>query len=296
MSAVAARIDNKRIAGLLEQVADLLERREGNGNEFRVRSYRRAAESVRGADRPVAAILDERGLAGLEDLPGVGQKLAGSIREIVHTGRFGLLERLKAEVTPEEVLAEVPGVGPRLARRVHRELGIDSLEALEQAAHDGRLEQVEGIGAEKAAGIRDALAGRLSRSARRRARQQREAGPAGVERPGVDVLLDVDDEYRRKAEAGRLRTIAPKRFNPEGEAWLPILRTHRGGWQFTALYSNTARAHDLGKTHDWVVLYYTHDTAESQNTIVTGSSGALAGKRVVRGRERECRAYYEGET
>jgi hypothetical protein len=291
LSAVATTIGNERIAALLEQVADLLERTEAN--DFRVRSYRRAAESVRGAERPVAEILDERGTAGLRDLSGVGEKLAGSIAEIVRTGRFGLLEHLQAEVTPEEVLAEVPGVGPTLARRVHRRLGIETLEELEQAAHNGRLEQVEGIGAEKAAGIRDALAGRLSRTARRRARRRGSGAAPSPDRPGVDILLDVDAEYRRKAEAGALHRIAPRRFNPEGEAWLPILHTRRDGWDFTALYSNTARAHELGKTHDWVVLYYTHGAAEHQSTVVTGISGALAGRRVVRGRESECRRYYE---
>ncbi|NLF29538.1 MAG: DNA-binding protein [Planctomycetes bacterium] len=291
MCAVAVPVSNDRIAGMLAQVADLLERQEAN--DFRIRSYRQAAESVRGAPRPVAEILDERGLAGLKDLPGVGQKLAAAIAEIARTGQFGLLERLRAEVTPEAVLAEVPGVGPTLARRIHEQLGIDTLEELERAAHDGRLEQVEGIGAEKAAGVRDALAGRLSRSARRRAGQRPGERPGPADRPDVDVLLDVDAEYRRKAEAGVLRTIAPRRFNPEGEAWLPILHARRGDWEFTALFSNTARAHELGTTHDWVVLYYTHGGAEGQATVITAGSGALAGRRVVRGREGECRRYYE---
>jgi len=50
----------------------------------------------------------------------------------------------------------------------------------------------------------------------------------------------------RKAADGSLRTIAPKRFNPSGEAWLPVPHAQRGEWHFTALYSNTARAHPLG--------------------------------------------------
>lgn len=60
------------------------------------------------------------------------------------------------------------------------------------------------------------------------------------------MLLDVDRAYR--AAAGALAKIAPKRFNPAGEAWLPILHTERGPWRFTALFSNTARAHSLGRT------------------------------------------------
>ena len=53
----------------------------------------------------------------------------------------------------------------------------------------------------------------------------------------------------------KLATIAPRRFNPTGESWLPVLHTSRGDWHVTALYSNTARAHELGRTRDWVVLY-----------------------------------------
>jgi hypothetical protein len=111
--------------------------------------------------------------------------------------------------------------------------------------------------------------------------------------PGIGLLLEVDEEYRTKAAAGRLRTIAPKRFNPRGEAWLPVLHAERGGWHFTALFSNTARAHELGRTRDWVVVYYSGgDHVEAQCTVVTETRGALEGRRVVRGREEECRAHY----
>jgi hypothetical protein len=103
----------------------------------------------------------------------------------------------------------------------------------------------------------------------------------------------VDEEYRSKAKAGQLKTITPKRFNPGNEQWLPILRTKKEGWSFTALFSNTARAHELGMTHDWVVLYYERDGRERQCTVVTATSGPLNGKRVVRGREAECRRFYE---
>jgi putative hydrolase len=109
------------------------------------------------------------------------------------------------------------------------------------------------------------------------------------------VLLDVDAEYRRKSARGDLALITPRRFNPEGEAWLPVLHSERGGWHFTALYSNTARAHELGRTRDWVVVYYyDHDHHEYQCTVVTEFRGPLRGKRVVRGREQECREFYAG--
>ena len=70
--------------------------------------------------------------------------------------------------------------------------------------------------------------------------------------PTVELILQLDTEYRKKAEAGELKKIAPKRHNPDGESWLPILTTVGEGWRFTVLFSNTARAHELGKTQDWV--------------------------------------------
>lgn len=111
--------------------------------------------------------------------------------------------------------------------------------------------------------------------------------------PDVELLLDVDREYRDKAAAGRLRRIAPRRQNPSGEAWLPVLHTQRDGWRFTALFSNTPRAHDLHRQHDWVVLFF-HDPdgLADQATVVTEWRGTLAGKRVVRGREPECARFY----
>jgi putative hydrolase len=64
------------------------------------------------------------------------------------------------------------------------------------------------------------------------------------------------------------------------------------GWSFTVLFSNTYRAHNLDKTRDWVVIYFTGHGGEGQNTVITAGSGMLAGRRIVRGRERECAEYY----
>ena len=112
--------------------------------------------------------------------------------------------------------------------------------------------------------------------------------------PGVDVLLEVDREYREKAAAGLLHRIAPRRQNPAGEAWLPILHVRRDGWKFTALFSNTPRAHDLHRAHDWVVILYEdgQGVVDGQATVVTEWRGSLTGRRVVRGREPECARRY----
>lgn len=71
---------------------------------------------------------------------------------------------------------------------------------------------------------------------------------------------------------------------------MPILHTDLGKWHFTALFSNTARAHELGRIDDWVVVYfYDDDHQEGQNTIVTETKGPMTSERVIRGREAECR-------
>jgi putative hydrolase len=103
----------------------------------------------------------------------------------------------------------------------------------------------------------------------------------------------VDHEYREKAGAGQLRRIAPRRFNPTGAAWLPVLHTRRKNNHYTALYSNTARAHELGMSNDWVVVYRDDDGGQGQWTVITSRFGTMRGKRIIRGREAECAAYYK---
>lgn len=112
----------------------------------------------------------------------------------------------------------------------------------------------------------------------------------GAPPPPVALVLATDARYRAAAAADRLPCIAPRRNNPDGAAWLPVLHDERDGWVWTALYSNTARAHELGHTHDWVVVYYHHpdDGDEGHATVVTEHRGPWRGHRVVRGREGEC--------
>ena len=111
--------------------------------------------------------------------------------------------------------------------------------------------------------------------------------------PSVEVLLNVDGEYRDKARAGLLPKIAPRCFNPDGNAWLPVLHTRYGPWRLTALFSNTERAHELHRTYDWVVIFFSApEDEEGQSTVVTERRGSLTGRRVVRGREPECAKYY----
>ena len=125
--------------------------------------------------------------------------LGQAIAQMVRTGRWAQLERLRGAVAPEQLFQSIPGVGPELARRLHEHLDVDTL---------------------------------------------------------------------------------------------PILHTERGDWHFTALFSNTARAHELGRSRDWVVIYFHQDSGpDGQHTVATETRGPAAGSRVVRGREAECRAH-----
>jgi DNA polymerase (family 10) len=263
-------IENTQIASKFDEVADLLEAQQAD--PFRVRAWRRGASTVRGLEQPVAQLAEKWGLEGLQELPNIGPVLARALQQLVERGELEFLDRLRGEIDPERLLATVPGIGEVLARRIHTELEVETLEQLELAAHDGRLERLAGVGPRRAAAIRDILAVRLGR------RPMSEG-----ERPSVPLLLEIDRLYRERAAQGTLQRIAPRRFNPTGEAWLPILHVERDGWNFTAMFSNTALAHKLGHTQDWVVVYYEHDEHQAQNTVVSDRKG----RRVVRGREGE---------
>ena len=272
---------NQEIADKLREIAALLE--EQGAGPFRVRAYQRAASTVENLDQPVTGIVEQNGLPGLIALPGIGEGIGRSIYEYVALGRMSRLESLRGGRDPVALFEQIPGVGAKLAHRIIETLHIDTLEALEVAAHNKRLEKVPGFSAKKV----DLVQAWLSQVLGRRRPKARPREP--IAEPLVSLLLQIDRLYRDKAEAGELPTIAPKRFNPSGEAWLPVMHVTKGGWHFTVLYSNTARAHQLQRTRDWVVIYFYDDQHhESQHTVVTEVRGSLIGQRVVRGRESEC--------
>lgn len=280
-------LDNDAVAARLDEVGDLLEGQAAN--EYRARAYRRAAQTIRRLITPVAEILHSEGLGGLTELPGIGDSIARSIQHLLATGELPILKRLQGRRPQgDAVLMTVPGVGHKTATRIHAELGIETLADLEIAAYDGRLARLPGMGSKRLRAIRESLAGRFRRKPVIHAIPDTDHDW----QPPVAELLSIDDEYRRKAAAGQLLQIAPTRFNAAGEAWLPILHAHREGRRYTAMYSNTPRAHELGTTHDWVVIYREGTGEHGQWTVITSHHGPLAGRRVVRGRESECEAHY----
>lgn len=147
---------NREIAAVFDEVADLLEFQ--GANPFRIRAYRTGAHRLRDLAEPLAAIAadDSRSLT---DIPGVGKDLADKIRTLLSTGTLPMLAELQQEIPAGVVaLSRVPGVGPKKAVTLHRELGISSLEELRQACDQQRVRGLKGFGAKTEAAILKGLA------------------------------------------------------------------------------------------------------------------------------------------
>ena len=156
-------VHNAEVATAFEEMADLLEI-EG-ANPFRVRAYRFAARTLR--DLPVE--VGEMVAKGedLTSLPGIGDDLAGKIKEILATGTAAALEaqRKRVPATLTELL-RIPGLGPKRVKRLAHELKIRSLSELQTAAQAGRVRTLAGFGEKTEQHILDALATRLAEAPR----------------------------------------------------------------------------------------------------------------------------------
>lgn len=275
---------NRAIAERLREAADLID--STKGNVFRAAAYRKAAASVTQLDRDlrdIARSAPEGGQPGgqdaLEAIPGVGPSISRTIMQLIETGRWPYLEQLRGSADPVRLLRTIPGLGPVLAKRIADTLHVSTLEQLARAAEQGRLGEVRGLGPRRARMLSANVHEMLSQT---RWPEQR----PDIE-PPVAVLLDIDRQYR--AQADILPKIAPRRFNPDRAPWLPVLHARRGEWTLAALFSNSARAHELRKHHDWVVISFSRPGGpDGQRTVVTETHGTMIGRRVVRGREAEC--------
>ncbi len=146
---------NADVAAQLDLLADLLEL-EGDEAGFRIGAYRRAAARIRETAAPVAQLALEGRAKSLE---GIGATIEGKIVELVNEGEMRALARRKALVPPEVVeFMRLPGLGPKTARRIWRELGVTTLAELRDAATNERLRTLPGLGAKTEERVRKALA------------------------------------------------------------------------------------------------------------------------------------------
>lgn len=149
-------MDNEAIARRFYRLAGLMEIR--GDDPFRLRSYRNAAEAIEVWPTPLKEIAAREGVAGLQEIPGVGKAIAGKVIELLEKGTFDAWERLVAE-TPESVLdlTDVPGIGPKTAALLHQRFKVSSLADLKTFVTSGGLHMVDGIGPKTAEKIKEAL-------------------------------------------------------------------------------------------------------------------------------------------
>ena len=145
---------NTAIAKVFQDIADLLELK--GENAFKVRAYQRAARAIEHYPKEMKIMLDEG--EDLQGVPGVGEAIARKTTELVNTGKLGYFENLKAEF-PEGItnLLAIPGIGPKTASRLSSELGVNSVDALEQAINDGRVAKLFRLGDKTADNIRQQI-------------------------------------------------------------------------------------------------------------------------------------------
>ncbi len=156
-------MQNADIARVLSDLADLLEIE--NENPFRVRAYRNAARTVDELTRPLRKMVADG--ADLQALPGIGKEMASHIRELIATGKLGVLDEIAAKV-PRTLLelVRLPGLGPKRARLLHDELGVKGLDDLERVARGGELARLKGFGAKTQEKILQSLASTRGREMR----------------------------------------------------------------------------------------------------------------------------------
>lgn len=144
-----SRLTNHEVAEIFSAIADLMEILDED--RFRVQAYRRSSDAIRDLPAPLATYRDR---GELETIPGVGKAIAAKIGELLDTGELQYYNRLQEKAPPGvRELLRVPGVGPRTAGRLYRELGITSLAELKRAAEERRLATLKGFGAKMIEGI-----------------------------------------------------------------------------------------------------------------------------------------------
>lgn len=193
-------MENSTVARVLSEIADLLEIQ--GANPFRIRAYRNAARTVEGQTKPLQRVLADGG--DLTELPGVGKDMASHITEILDTGEATVHRELLAEIPAGLLdLMRLPNVGPKRAGQLHQALGVETVDALEAAAQEGRVAELKGFGAQSQDKI---LAGIVEY--RQHQERLRLADAERHARPLLDYLgespeltrLEVAGSYRRRRE------------------------------------------------------------------------------------------------
>lgn len=188
-------MDKDQVAAILEEIGVLLELK--GENPFKTRAYANAARVLEGLAEPLDKVVAEGRLGRLK---GFGEALQEKVATLVTTGRLPYYEELKASIPPGLVeMLGVPGVGPKKVKKLHEELGVDSVEALEKACREGRVAALEGFGEKSQQKMLEGIAHR-----RRYAAKHRLADALEVAEPILESLRAHPDVIRCSL-AGSLR-------------------------------------------------------------------------------------------
>ncbi len=161
-------MENKAIAELFEEIADMLELEPGD-RYFEIRAYRKAALNIETMQEDVADILKKKGMDGLRAIPGVGEGLAAKIKEYVETGKMKKHEELKKKYPIDfKSLTSIQGLGAKRILKLYKELGVKNMDDLKRVVAQKKIAKLSGFGErsereiEKGLGLRESSKGRLT--------------------------------------------------------------------------------------------------------------------------------------
>jgi DNA polymerase (family 10) len=198
-------LDNKTIAGLLYETADLME--IDAADPFRIRSYRRAAESVDGLPAPIWDLIPDQ--KKLLEIPGIGKGMAANLRELAETGKLSVREELMAKYRPSMLeLLKIQGLGPKTIQLIWSAYQVCDVEGVEKLAKEGKIRTLPRMGEKQEQkilkGIEDyrRLSGRFHLDDADRVAQQLAAHLAGL--PGVEKVTPAGSLRRGRETVGDL--------------------------------------------------------------------------------------------
>ncbi len=202
---------NNELADVFERIANLMKIKDEL--VFKVRAYERTAETLRSLGEEASA-LAARG--ALTSVPGIGKAISEKIEELLSTGKLGFLQRLEEEVPPSLLeMLKVPGVGPKKVALFWKELGLLNLADLQQAAAEGKLRSLPGMGEKSEAAILAGLASLAQRSGRMTLLRASEEGARWLawlrKQPGVERAEPAGSLRRWKETVGDLDLVVAHR-------------------------------------------------------------------------------------
>ncbi|MBI3928283.1 MAG: DNA polymerase/3'-5' exonuclease PolX [Armatimonadetes bacterium] len=209
-------LENQRAAQIFTEIAEFLELK--GENPFKIRAYQRAARAFNGMDRSLAEL---HASGELLSVPGVGKNIADKVAQLLDEGRVELHERLAAEFPPQLLdLMDIPGLGPKKAATLYRELRISSVPELEQALREGRIRALKGFGARSETNLLEGIRRHKTADRRLPLGRARDLAADLAERltgvPGVERVVAAGSVRRWRETAGDLDLLCQVQGSPEG--------------------------------------------------------------------------------